>query len=92
VPSLPLFTSINPATDAGELACQRYCLVSRHAAGFHAGAANGPNETETLPKFDFKIEISLFSGDVNPHRRHRRDGFDAFFLNTNIIPRRGMTL
>jgi hypothetical protein len=43
-PPFPLFTSIRPPTDAGELSYLRHCLNSWRSAGFQAVAVNGPAE------------------------------------------------
>ncbi|HLK84699.1 MAG TPA: hypothetical protein VKT99_24840 [Xanthobacteraceae bacterium] len=64
--SFPLFTSIKPPADAGELAHLRDCLESWRAAGFDAVAVNGPKETERLRKFDLGIEFAPLPNDGKP--------------------------
>jgi hypothetical protein len=66
MPSFPLFTSIKPPTNAGELAYLSDCLDSWRAAGFHPIAVNGPRETETLRKLDLGIEFTRLPSDGRP--------------------------
>ena len=66
MPSFPLFTSVKPPTNAGELAYLSDCLDSWRAAGFHPIAVNGPRETETLRKLDLGIEFTPLSSDGRP--------------------------
>jgi hypothetical protein len=66
MPSFPLFTSIKPPTNAGELAYLSDCLDSWRAAGFQPIAVNGPRETKTLRKLDLGIEFAPLPGDGKP--------------------------
>jgi hypothetical protein len=66
MPPFPLFTSIKPPTNAGELADLSDCLDSWRAAGFHPMAVNGPREAETLRKLDLGIEFTPLRSDGEP--------------------------
>jgi hypothetical protein len=64
--SFPLFTSIKPSVDAGELSYLRCCLDSWRAAGFDAVAVNGPSEIKILRGLDLPVEFIPLPTDGKP--------------------------
>jgi len=64
--SFPLFTSIKPPSNPGELAYLRDCLTSWRAAGFMPVAVNGPCEIKVLRGFDLPVEFAPLPADGRP--------------------------
>jgi hypothetical protein len=64
--SFPLFTSIKPPSNEGELSYLRDCLSSWRAAGFDPVALNGPSEIKKLHSLDLPVEFATLLTDGKP--------------------------
>ncbi len=62
----PLFTSIKPPADAGELSYLGDCIASWRAAGFTPVAVNGPSEVKKLQGLDVPVEFACLPADCKP--------------------------
>jgi hypothetical protein len=64
--SFPLFTSIKPPSNDGELSYLRDCLSSWRAAGFDPVALSGPSEIKKLRGIDLPVEFATLPADGKP--------------------------